>query len=355
MTPPTEFILLAGFLGSGKTSLLVDWLALPEAADTAVIVNEAGEIDVDGAILADSGAVPMAMLANGCVCCSLISDLVFTVRALLDERVRAGSPPFRRIVLECSGLSKPGPILRSLLPLAPLGLRVRVVATCDASQAPERAAHFDEWSAQIAAADAVVFTKLDLRDASAAEALVASFNPLALRVLEADRARRARGAFAAAAEGAAAPAVPAPIPLGAAHPRVSVLRASFTQEASWEDRLDWLEDLGAFCGDRLLRVKGFIRRPDSDTPLLVQAVGTLFGPPSPMSRAREVEEGLVVITRDLGVEEIRAAMPDAPVYLGKIHGRGAAGLHCDQVLLGGEQARGQRGDASAEVCPVGRR
>lgn len=320
MTPPAEFVLLVGFLGSGKTSLLVDWLALPEAADTAVIVNEAGEIDVDGAILSDSGAVPMALLANGCVCCSLTSGLVFTVRSLLDERARAGLPPFRRIVLECSGLAKPGPILRSLLPLAPLGLRVRVLATCDVSQAPERAAHFEELSAQIAAAGAVVFTKLDLSAAAAAEALVASVNPLAARVVEADRAERARAAFVDGAEGFAASADPSPLP-GAAHPRIVVLRASFAQEASWEDRLDWLEDLAAFCGDRLLRVKGFLRRPGAEAPLLVQAVGTLFGPSSPMPGARNAEEGLVVIARDLDAEELRAAMPGAPVRLAGFYGR----------------------------------
>lgn len=320
MTPPTEFVLLAGFLGSGKTSLLADWLALPEAADTAVIVNEAGEIDVDGAILSDSGAVPMALLANGCVCCSLTSDLVFTVRALLDERARAGLPPFRRIVLECSGLAMPGPVLRSLLPLAPLDLRVRVLATCDASQAPERAAHFEELSAQIAAAGAVVFTKLDLSDASGAEALVASVNPLAARVVEADRAARARAAFADGAEDSAAWACPV-LPPGTAHPRVSVLRASFTREASWEDRLDWLEDLAAFCGDRLLRVKGFLRRPGTGAPLLVQAVGTLFAPPRPIPAARNAGEALVVIARDLDAEALRAAMPGAPVELVGLRGR----------------------------------
>lgn len=320
MTAPCEFVVLAGFLGSGKTSLLVDWLALPEAADTAVIVNEAGEIDVDGAILSESGAVPMAMLANGCVCCSLTSDLVFTVHALLEERARAGLPPFRRIVLECSGLSMPGPILRSLLPLAPLGLRVRVLATCDASQAPERAAHFEELSAQIAAAGAVVFTKLDVSGVSDAEELVASINPLATRVVESNRAARARAAFAGCAEGVASAAEPV-LPAGAGHPRVSVLRASFTRGASWEDRLDWMEDLAAFCGDRLLRVKGFVRRPGSDCLLLVQAVGTLFGPLRPMPGARRAEEGLVVIARDLDPEELRAALPNAPVRLTRIRGR----------------------------------
>ena len=323
MTAQPEFILLAGFLGSGKTSLLVDWLSLPEAADTAVIVNEAGEINVDGAIIAEGGTVPMAMLANGCVCCSLTSDLVLTVRALLDERARAGLPPLRRIVLECSGLSRPGPILRSLMPLAPLGLGVRVVTTCDAGQAAQQAEHFDEVAAQLAAAGTVVFTKLDLSGSAPAEALVAAINPLAHSVVEPDRTARARAAFAPVPPAASMPEMATG---EGSHPRISVLRATFTQVATWEDRLDWLEDLAAFCGDRLLRVKGFLHRPGSAAPLLVQAVGTLFGPPVPMTGSRDVAEGLVVIARDLDAAELRAGMPDAPVRISA--DRGAAPLAC---------------------------
>lgn len=323
MTVPPEFILLAGFLGSGKTSLLVNWLALPEAADTVVIVNEAGEIDVDGAIIAEGGTIPMAMLANGCVCCSLTNDLVFTIRALVEDRARAGLAPFRRIVLEGSGLSRPGPILRSLAPFAPLGMGVRVVSTCDASQAAEQARHFDEVAAQLAAASTIVFTKLDLAGAEAAERLAAAVNPLALRVMERDPAERARAAFAPAP---AMTAIPEPRESDGAHPRIAVLRATFAETASWEDRLDWMEDLAAFCGDRLLRVKGFIRRPGSEPPLLVQAVGTLFGPPTPMPAAGGGPEGLVIIARDLGAREIRDALPDAPVHLSSY--RGAAPMLC---------------------------
>ena len=310
MTTQPEFILLAGFLGSGKTSLLVDWLSLPEAADTAVIVNEAGEIDVDGAIIAQGGTVPMAMLANGCVCCSLTSDLVLTVRALVEERARAGLSSFQRIVLECSGLSRPGPILRSLAPLAPLGMGVRVVATCDAAQAAQRAEHFEEVAAQLAAAGTVILTKLDLSGSAAAEALVAAINPLAHRIVEPDRTARARAAFGPVP---LAVVIPEPGAGEDSHPRISILRVTFTEAATWEDRLDWMEDLAAFCGDRLLRVKGFLRQPGSAEPLLVQAVGTLFGPPVPVTRSRDVVEGLVVIARDLDATELRAGMPNAPV------------------------------------------
>lgn len=150
-------------------------------------------------------------------------------------------------------------------------------------------------------------------------------NPLARRVVETERAARARAAFADSGEGWTA-GMSAVLPPVAVHPRVSVLRASFADEASWEDRLDWMEDLAAVCGDRLLRVKCFIRRPGSDVPLLVQAVGTLFGPPSPMPGARDVEEGLVVIVGDLDMAELRAALPDAPVRLAAV--RGGASLAC---------------------------
>lgn len=323
MTAPAEFILLAGFLGSGKTSLLVDWLALPEAADTAIIVNEAGEIDVDGAIIAESGTIPMAMLANGCVCCSMTNDLVFTIRALVEERARAGLPPFRRIVLEASGLSRPGPILRSLAPLAPLGLMVRVVTTCDASRALQRAEHFDEVASQLTAASTIVFTKLDLAEAADAVDWTATINPLATRVVEQDRGIRARAAFAPVAAGNP---LPEPQPPQAAHPRVAVLRASFTDSATWEDRLDWMEDLAAFCGDRLLRVKGFIRRPGTQGVMLVQAVGTLFSPPVPMSDAQDLAEALVVIVRDLTAQDLRQASPTAPVLIGSY--RSGAALAC---------------------------
>ncbi|WP_419899355.1 CobW family GTP-binding protein [Roseomonas sp. USHLN139] len=310
---PAEFILLAGFLGSGKTTLLRDWLALPEAADTAVIVNEAGQIDIDGAVIADSGPLPLAMLSNGCVCCSLTNDLVFTVQSLLEGREKAGLPPYRRIILECSGLSRPGPILRSLGPLAPLGLRVRAVATCDAAQAEARAAHFDEFAAQIAAADVVVITKLDQAAGEAAAALAAGINPLAARVVEPDPARRALAAFTTPPGAALAwPEAAAP------HPRIGVHLVEFQDGASWDDRLDWMENLAAFAGERLLRMKGFLHPADDPgAALLVQVVGTLFSPLARLTRTERTPEALVVIARDLSAQDLRSMAPDAPVRISR--------------------------------------
>src|SRR5690606_19238855 len=113
--PGTDFHVLCGFLGSGKTTLLLDFLASGEAADTAVLVNDVGQIDVDGAVVTRSaGGMPVAMLANGCVCCSIGNELVGTVERLVADRREADLPPFRRMILECSGLSRPGPVIHSL-------------------------------------------------------------------------------------------------------------------------------------------------------------------------------------------------------------------------------------------------
>src|SRR6516162_10918376 len=95
-----DFFVLTGFLGSGKTTLLRDFLRLPEAADTAVIVNEVGEIGLDGIVLRESGdGVPMAMLSNGCVCCQVGSDLAFTIDRLIVAPRPIGAGPLRRIIL----------------------------------------------------------------------------------------------------------------------------------------------------------------------------------------------------------------------------------------------------------------
>ena len=88
-----DFFVLTGFLGSGKTTLLRDFLLSPEAADTAVIVNEVGEIGLDGVVLREGGDVPMATLSNGCVCCQIGSDLAFTIDRLIMTPRGEGAAP----------------------------------------------------------------------------------------------------------------------------------------------------------------------------------------------------------------------------------------------------------------------
>ena len=307
-----DFVVLTGFLGSGKTTLLRDFLPSPDAADTAVIVNEAGEVGLDGAILRETGAgVPMATLSNGCVCCQMGNDLQITVDALLWAPRPPGAGPLRRIVLETSGLSKPGPVLRQLagsLDGRPPEhrMRVSVVATYDAVRGTDTAA-FAEAAAQWAAAHRVVVTKADLAGPDrlrTAVGEVQALNPLAELVADADRTAAVAAAFAPLAGGP----VHEPLPgAGSAHPRVSVSLLRPTGPMDYDDLAAWLDNLAGALGERLLRVKGLVRVAGQARPVLVQSVGTLFSPPRLFGGEMETAPFLVVIARDASPAELEVA------------------------------------------------
>lgn len=298
----TDFVVLTGFLGSGKTTLLRAFLPSPEAADTAVIVNEAGEVGLDGALLRETGAgVPMATLSNGCVCCQVGNDLQTTVDALLWAERPGATGPLRRIVLETSGLSKPGPVLRQLAGLAEHRMRVSVVATYDPARGLENSA-FAEAAAQWAAAHRIVVTKTDTVDPArlaAAAAEAAGLNPLAEIVVG------AREAFAPLAGGP----LREPPDTDAVHPRITVALARPSGPLAYDDLAAWLDNLAGALGERLLRVKGLVRVAGQDRPVLVQSVGTLFSPPRLFSGVQEGAPFVVVIARDVSQDELDAVPP----------------------------------------------
>lgn len=322
-----DLFLLCGFLGSGKTTLLVDYLRDPKSRDTGVIVNEAGEVGVDGAIVAnDSDNVPMTLMANGCVCCSLRSDLVFTLSALLDAPRPEGAGPLARVILECSGLSRPGPIIASLADpeLASRGLRLTVVCTDDCARDPDALAEMDEAMAQFGAAHRIVLTKTDLLPA-APDALArrgaraAALNPLAAIVADTDRRRAVQAAFApsqgvADLAGLAAQMLAAG-GQGGAHPRIRVMAARAEPGISWTDFSEWLDNLAGLCGERLLRVKAVVRVSDCEEPILIQSVGSTFSAPQRLTRQPDARDAIIVIARDIEADEIRASAPYAPVRM----------------------------------------
>lgn len=313
MTDALDFVVLTGFLGSGKTTLLRDFLTRPEATDTAVIVNEAGEIGLDGMILSETGGdVPMTMLANGCVCCQMTSDLARTVEALLAAERPDASGPLRRIVLETSGLSRPGPVLRQLASLAPHRMRVAVVATYDVLRGVETAG-FEEAAAQWAAAHRIVLTKVDGATPARlaeAEAAIAGLNPLAGTVAELDRSAAVLAAFAPLARSGPDPGLDPVRPAAGAHPRVAVRLARPVGPLAYDDLATWLDNLAGRLGERLLRLKGLLRVAESDRPLLVESVGTLFSPPRPFGRPGELGAPfLVIIARDLVPSDLDGIEP----------------------------------------------
>ncbi len=155
---------ITGFLGSGKTTMLSHLLRHPAFADTAVIINEFGEIGLDHDLIETSDETTVT-LQTGCLCCKMQDDLLRTLHDLLERRRRGTVPPFARVVVETSGLADPAPVLQSLMmdetaaahfPLA------RVLTVVDAVTGGNSLANHLEARHQLAVADHVVISKTDL-------------------------------------------------------------------------------------------------------------------------------------------------------------------------------------------------
>src|ERR1700730_3266971 len=164
---------VTGFLGAGKTTLIRALLERPEGANTAVVVNEFGEIGIDHALLRSSSDTTV-LLGNGCICCAVRTDLQDSLRTLFSERGRGTVPIFERVIIETSGLADPGPVLQTIASDRALGVVFRqqgMVAVSDAPGGAGNLAQAPEARQQVALADRIVLTKTDLADNSAAAAV----------------------------------------------------------------------------------------------------------------------------------------------------------------------------------------
>lgn len=169
MNPPAKIpvLLFTGFLGSGKTTLLNRILADPEFADSAVVINEFGEISIDHLLVATPNE-NMRVLASGCVCCTVQGELVDTLIELLRARGRDGVPEFRRVLVETTGLADPIPILEVLAahPDIPHFFALHSTVTLiDSANALAQLEEFRESRRQVAVADRLLLSKTDLADA----------------------------------------------------------------------------------------------------------------------------------------------------------------------------------------------
>jgi G3E family GTPase len=171
---------ITGFLGSGKTTLLNHLLRDPGMADTAVVINEFGEVAIDH-LLVEMALENTVVLQSGCICCTVRGDLVDTLSDLMGKRERGQIPDFSRVVIETTGLADPAPILHTLAtePLIASRFALRtVVTTVDAVNGPGQLDAFPEPVKQAALADVILITKTDLVERSTVEGLRARLRQL---------------------------------------------------------------------------------------------------------------------------------------------------------------------------------
>ncbi len=156
--------LLTGFLGSGKSTLLTQILHDPGFADTAVIVNEFGEVGLDG-ILIHHEDDQIVEMTSGCICCTIRGDIRQTLLKLQRELDLGKIPNFSRLVVESTGLADPAPVIHTLMSDPFLDNHYMlggIITTIDAINGAATLDLYKECLKQIAVADRLVITKTDL-------------------------------------------------------------------------------------------------------------------------------------------------------------------------------------------------
>ena len=360
----TPVSVLTGFLGSGKSTLLNAWLARPELSDAAVIVNEFGEIGIDHSLIASSNDNTIE-LSTGCLCCTVRGDLVETLRYLTEKRSRGEIRPYKRLLIETTGLADPIPVIQALItfPVARVYRLARVITVVDAVLGLDTIERYPEALKQVAVADELIISKTDL-DASRLPALLArlaTLNPGAPQRLAAeadllegpdvyDPATKPelvmewlRADYFAASDDSEAGhlkqghANNGEAAHGHAHHhaherqepgehndalggeesgrrhRHDINRHSkdigsfcltFDQPLHWEHVSTWLDSLVMAHGEDLLRVKGVLDIVGQERPIVVQAVQRLFHPPAKLAAwpAGAQRSCIVFITRGLSRE-----------------------------------------------------
>ena len=172
--------ILTGFLGAGKTTLLNRLLKDPDLSDTAVIINEFGDVSIDH-LLVEASSDGVIELSDGCLCCTVRGELVDTLADLMDRMQTGKIKPLKRVVIETTGLADPAPVLQSVIgnPIIAQNFRLDgVVTVVDAVNGLQTIANHEEALKQVAVADRIVISKTGLAEASERDALTARIRAL---------------------------------------------------------------------------------------------------------------------------------------------------------------------------------
>lgn len=333
--------LLTGFLGAGKTTLLNALLREPAFANTAVLINEFGDLAIDSDLV-DRFDDNVIETTTGCVCCSISSDVRRSLFDMMTLRAERKILQFDRVIVETTGLADPAPVINALIQSPWGGLadrRVwdqfslsRVVTAFDIISGPQSLDRHLEALKQVALADAIVLTKTDLaadpatrRDIELERDRLSAMNPGAelldrhtdwARLIDLirspcaydlrNRSEDALGWLQAEAVLAANPHQHGHAETSR-HGEISAHCITLDEPISPLQFHLLLETLKLYAGSKLLRVKGFFKLTDApDQPMVVHGVQHMISPIARLERWPSADQRtrLVLIGRDLNIETI---------------------------------------------------
>lgn len=325
---------VTGFLGSGKTTLLKEILENREFSDTAIIVNEFGEIGLDH-ILLEEVEEGVLLLESGCICCTIRSDLQETITSLHAKAAAGAIPSFSRLIIETTGLADPAPVVSTIAaePVIRNHFQIgNIICTVDGIAGAHTIAHHEESKKQIAIADRILVTKADLADADEIcrlEGQVRSLNPFA-------QLRRSTGCgFDASLLIAEELINPAKRPheiarwfscvqidnqasAGHAHGKnriesgygLNSFVLEYREPIDWTAFGIWLTALLHAHGERILRVKGILNVKESETPVVLHGVQHVVHAPVHLQKwpTDDHSSRIIFITKGIAETAIKNAL-----------------------------------------------
>jgi G3E family GTPase len=332
--------IITGFLGSGKTTLLSRLLRDPGMNRAAVIINEFGEVGIDHELV-EASLEQMTLLSNGCLCCTVRTDLQETLRELFVKRRSGDVIDFDRVFVETTGLADPAPVLHALASDGLLGAQYRlngVVTLVDAVNGMGSLDTMPEAAKQAAVADRLVISKTDIADADDVRRLrerLQEMNPYALvsiavdGVLDAELLREitptsvkalARNPDRWLMSAGSTRAAPAPgengsylgerIPAraGAHDAAIRSFCLWFDAPFTWDRLSASLQVLTSLRGPDLLRVKGIVNVEGEAGPVVIHGVQHIFHPPLKLGEwhGADRRSRIVFIVRNIPRESIEA-------------------------------------------------
>ncbi len=333
---------ITGFLGSGKTTLLNHLVHHPGMGETAVIVNEFGEIGLDHELIEKSDENTI-LLGSGCLCCTVRGDLVDTLGDLSIRRLKGEVPAFKRVVIETTGLADPAPILHTLMSVPVVGRYNldTVITTVDAVNGADTLRKHGEAVKQVAIADRLLITKTDLSGQDEVSELLAELKrvnpaaPVSLVIngiiepselfgsLQFDPKTRSEEVreWLRAESYDDADNKNHEHEHGHGHKNdpnrhdggIEAFCLTFDQALDWQTVALWLDSLVANQGEKLLRVKGMLDIEGISEPVVVHAVQHLFHPPVQIKTwpTGKRQSRIVFITKDLPRADVESALDKA--------------------------------------------
>ena len=284
MSSPIPVTILSGFLGAGKTTLLRHLLKAEHGLKIAVIENEFSDAGIDTQLLGDE-PVQVMTLSNGCVCCTIHTDLTKALYLLL-ERLDSGEIAFDRLVIECTGLADPAPVAQTFCideELRERYLLDGIITLVDAAHAD---VHLSQTiaQAQIGFADRLLVSKRDLVDDATFDALCQRLTRInrraPIRVVEHGNIELAelldvRGFHLNADLGGGLNL--RPVQPAASVDRISSLVLRTDKPLDIDSLSGFMNELLEEHGKQLLRYKGVLNIAGEDRRLVFQGVLKLYG------------------------------------------------------------------------------